>query len=167
MMVSRHLDCLPRELLTRIVCCADAKSAMALARTCRTLYAACYDPLVFKTIVTESQRRWWHSVSLDVAGLIVQLGLDTNAWARFASADQRAQDMIIQLGVDASTWARFAVSDQRAREMIRSPLEPPSREDVDKWAPALILAKRKQIASLGYHVRQAVSTMSRILIENW
>jgi hypothetical protein len=93
-MASMRLDYLPQEILVRIACSGPAESVIALAKTCRTLYRACYDTLVFKAII-ESRRSLWNDLRmLDVPTLSRFIRLtDTQAWARFALADQRAMEL--------------------------------------------------------------------------
>jgi hypothetical protein len=93
-MASMRLDCLPQEILVRIACSASAESVLALAKTCRALYRACYDTLVFKALVESRKSLWNDFRMLDVPTLSRFIGpTDTQAWARFALADQRAMEM--------------------------------------------------------------------------
>ena len=95
-MASVRLDALPKELIAHIACCSDASSVIRLSSTCTTLRAACYDSLVFKSIVLASQRHFWTRGDLDISAIADRAGNDAAAWAKYALADEVACDRAVK-----------------------------------------------------------------------
>jgi hypothetical protein len=107
-MASPRLDYLPQEILARIASSGPAESVLALATTCRILYRACYDTLVFKAIIESQRSLWEEDRILDVVTLSRYIGSnDTQNWARFAVADQRAMELRDRIGVTDGTRATY------------------------------------------------------------
>lgn len=148
-MASTCLDCLPPEILGRIACAAPAESALALAKTCRTLYQACYDTLVFKAILKCQRPLWDDSRVLDVPKLSHYIGPnDTRAWARFAVADQRAMELRDRIGL---------VDGMRVMYNEYYP------RDFESWVPHLFVAgcKSTRIQIVAVTERSTVTSSTR------
>ncbi|KAI5369340.1 hypothetical protein Slin15195_G002160 [Septoria linicola] len=83
-----NFESLPKELIAHIATSSDAYSCLQLASTCCTIRAACYDTLVFKEIIKNSQQYQWHKNSLDLTVIEHRCNKNVSAWARYAVADE-------------------------------------------------------------------------------
>jgi hypothetical protein len=130
------LDCLPQEILARIASCGPAESVLALAKTCRTLRHACYDTIVFKAIIECQRTLWRESGILDVPTLSRYIGQeDTQAWARFAVADQRAMEFRDRIGPSDGIQVTSSEYINLCNTYVR--------EGFESWAPHLFVARCK------------------------
>jgi hypothetical protein len=130
------LDCLPQEILTQIACSGPAESVLALAKTCRTLYRTCYDTLVFKAIIEYQRPLWKESKMLDVPALSRYIGpKDTQAWARFAVADQRAMEFRDKMGPSDG----IQVISRKYIKICNTY----AHEGFESWVPHLFVARCK------------------------
>jgi hypothetical protein len=130
------LDFLPQEILARIAGSGPAESVLALAKTCRTLYRACYDTLVFKAVIEGQRPLWKESKMLDVPTLSRYIGPeDTQAWARFAVADQRAMEFRDRVGPSDEIQVMSSEYINLCNNYVR--------EGFESWAPYLFVARRK------------------------
>jgi hypothetical protein len=130
------LDCLPQEILARIACSGPAKSVLALAKTCRTLYRACYDTLVFKAILEYQRPLWKESKMLDISMLSRYIDRrDTQAWARFAVADQRAMEFRDRVGPSDEIQVMSSEYINLCNTYVR--------EGFESWVPHLFVARCK------------------------
>jgi hypothetical protein len=135
-MAPMPLDCLPQEILARIACSGPAESVLALAKTCRTLYGACYDTLVFKAVIEYQRPLWKESKMLDVPALSRYIDpQDTQAWARFAVADQRAMEFRNRIGPSNGIQVMSSEHIQMYNTYVR--------EDFESWVPHLFVARCK------------------------
>ena len=98
-----RFDTLPHELIAHIATFVEALSVLNLGRTCKTIRSACWDSLVFKQILTASQRDCWRNDSLDLTAIARRAGNDTSIWARYAVADDKAW---VLAGVDQPLASR-------------------------------------------------------------
>jgi hypothetical protein len=130
------LDSLPQEILARIASSGPAESVLALAKTCRTLYRACYDTLVFKAVIECQRPLWQEPKMLDVPTLSRYIrSEDTQAWARFAVADQRAMEFRDRMGPSDGM--------QVASGEYINLCNTYAREGLENWAPHLFVARCK------------------------
>ena len=130
------LDCLPQEILTRIAGSGPAESVLALVKTCRTLYRACYDTLVFKAIIESQRPLWEESKMLDVPTLSRYISAEnTQAWARFAVADQRAMEFRDRIGPSNGMQVMSSEYINSCHTYVR--------EGFESWVPHLFVARCK------------------------
>jgi hypothetical protein len=131
-----RLEYLPQEILSRIATSGSAESVLALSKTCRTLQRACYDILVFKAII-QSQRSLWNDPrTLDIPSLSRYIdSQDTQAWARFALADQRATELR-----EKGRWLSSVLIVKQNEFYL---------EGFEAWAPHLFVARRKSTPHTG------------------
>jgi hypothetical protein len=130
------LDCLPQEILARIACSGPAESVLALSKTCRTLHRACYDTLVFKAIIEYQRPLWSESKMLDIPTLSRYIGpKDTQAWARFAVAYQRAMEFRDKIGPSNGIQVMSSEYIKLCNTYVR--------EDFESWVPHLFVARCK------------------------
>jgi hypothetical protein len=150
------LDSLPREILARIACSGPAESVLALAKTCRALYHACYDALVFKAVIEYQRPLWNESKMLDIPTLSRYIGpKDTQAWARFAVADQRAMEFRDKIGPSNGTQVMSSEYIELCNTYVR--------EDFESWVPHLFVARCKSSQIQRAKVKeQSVSPMQHV-----
>jgi F-box domain len=130
------LDCLPQEILARIASSGPAESVLALAKTCRTLHHACYNTIVFKAVIECQRPLWNESKMLDVPALSRYIGQeDTQAWARFAVADQRGMEFRDRIGPSDGIQVMSSEYISLCNTYVR--------EGFESWAPHLFVARCK------------------------
>ena len=130
------LDCLPQEILARIASSGPAESVLALAKTCRTLHHACYDTIVFKAVIECQRPLWKESGMLDVPTLSRYISQeDTQAWARFAVADQRAIEFRDRIGPSDGIQVTSSEYINLCNAYVR--------EGFESWVPHLFVARCK------------------------
>lgn len=120
--MSINLHLLPRELISLIATFTDPSSILKLSSTCRTLRAACWDPLVLKAMLISSQETGWSSKSLDIEAI-----------------SERA-------GSDATTWAKYCVADERLRLLAQDPDSFESQKTFIAFLPELLVVKHSFVA---------------------
>ncbi|MCJ1304800.1 hypothetical protein MMC08_007613 [Hypocenomyce scalaris] len=110
----RNLDTLPVELIQRTAAAGPCESALALLKVNRSLYHACNDQLVFKSIMnnangSSNKLPTWHSI-------------------------------VLSCGVSTLSWARYALADSKARHMARDAVDTSNGipDDFASWAPQLM-----------------------------
>lgn len=130
------LDYLPQEILARIASSGPAESVLALAKTCRTLRHACYDTIVFKAIIECQRPLWKEPKMLDVPTLSRYIGQEeTQAWARFAVADQRAMEFRDRIGSSDGIQVMAGEYTSLYNSYVR--------EGFESWVPHLFVARCK------------------------
>jgi hypothetical protein len=129
-MAPTRLEYLPQEILSRIAISGPAESVLALSKTCRTLQRACYDTLVFKAIIQSQRSLWNESRTLDIPALSRYIdSRDTQAWARFALAGQRAVELR-----EKGLWHSSVLVVNQNKFYL---------EGFEAWVPHLFVARRK------------------------
>lgn len=84
------LDALPKELMVLIAEKTNLLSILNLAATNKSIRTTILTSLVFKAILTASQKDSWKSASLDLETLSHCASKDPSTWRRFAVADHLA-----------------------------------------------------------------------------
>src|SRR5438105_3296250 len=154
-MVPIPLDRLPQEILARFACSGPAESVLALAKTCRTLYRACYHTLVFKAVIEHQRPLWKESKMLDVPALSRYIDpQDTQAWARFAVADQRAMEFRNRIGHSNGMQVMSSEYIQTCNTHVR--------EDFESWVPHLFVARCKSSQIRRASSRNNLSAMQHV-----
>ena len=118
---SPKLDKLPIEVLRRIISLGPCEAALILLRVNRTLYGACNDNLVFKSIINNRDSNGvpnWHCTLLSIES-------PTSTWARYALADSKAAKWSTETYLSMTRIPDF-VSDRFV-----------------SWAPQLMASHRK------------------------
>lgn len=97
-------ESLPKELIAHIASFTEPSAVLKLSATCRSIRAACWDPLILRNLLIASQHDYWNYDALDVDEIASSAGNDVTTWAQYGVADERAKALLKSVPDDPS-WA--------------------------------------------------------------
>lgn len=140
---------LPRELIALVYSYLDVRSMLHLAQASRSLHTLCYTATFFQTKLLSSSRDVWKGDGRYLAAVRERAGVDVQAWARYALADERAADLI-------EKWDATEAREKYRYQQIRSGSNNFPDEEME-WLPHLAAVQHPYLKAREYGYGQLFS----------
>ena len=136
---------LPTEILATIAAFCEASDALALSATCHNLRLASWDSRVFREIILNHQIYW--------PRMLTNEPLSASGTVYRPEGDPKIDIVAIErtAGKNTTTWAKFAVANQYANQLqggLGHDLKNGRAHSLLRWAPHMVLYHQPFVSSL-------------------